>query len=93
MTHIVGTKGTYKGTVANADGNFRIKLDSLPTILVVRFLGYKTKEQIINVDFSDSLVVYMEKTYLEMEEIVVTGEDAISIMKEVIRREKDMEGI
>ena len=86
--HIV-IKGTYKGTVANADGNFRIKLDSLPTTLVVRFLGYKTKEQTINVDFSDSLVVYMEEAYLEMEEIVVTGEDpAISIMKEVIRRKK-----
>ncbi len=86
--HII-IKGTYKGTIANADGKFRMELDSLPATIVVRFLGFKTKEHSINPDFSGSLTVYMEEAFIEMEEIVVTGEDpAISIMKEVITRKK-----
>lgn len=86
--HII-IKGTYKGTIANADGEFNITVNTLPATLVARFLGYETKEIEIPVGHEGPVDFLMEEAFLEMEEIVVTGEDpAISIMREVIERKK-----
>ena len=86
--HII-IKGTYKGTIANADGEFTLKVDSLPATIVVRFLGFQTNEQEILPGHEGPLDFLMEEAFLEMEEITVTGEDpAISIMREVIRRKQ-----
>lgn len=86
--HII-IKGTYKGTIANADGEFTLRVDSLPAIITARFLGYQTSEQEIMPGHNEPLDFLMEEAFLEMEEITVTGEDpAISIMREVIRRKQ-----
>jgi len=86
--HII-IKGTYKGTIANADGEFTLRVDSLPATIMVRFLGYKTNEQEIFPGHEGPVDFLMEEAFLEMEEITVTGEDpAISIMREVIRRKQ-----
>lgn len=37
-------KGTTRGTQADATGNFSVKVDQLPATLVVRAIGYTTKE-------------------------------------------------
>jgi len=86
--HII-IKGTYKGTIANADGEFTLRVDSLPATIVVRFLGFISNEQRIDESHEGPLDFFMEEAFLEMEEITVTGEDpAISIMREVINRKK-----
>ncbi len=86
--HII-IKGTYKGTIANADGEFTLKVDSLPATIVVRYLGYKTSEQEILAGHEGPLDFFLEEAFLEMQEITVTGEDpAISIMREVIQRKQ-----
>ncbi|MCG8374245.1 MAG: DUF5686 and carboxypeptidase regulatory-like domain-containing protein [Balneolales bacterium] len=83
--HII-IKGTYKGTIANEDGEFSLKVDELPATLIARFLGYESKE-IVVMSADEPVDFLMEEAFLEMEEIIVTGEDpAISIMREVIRR-------
>lgn len=86
--HII-IKGTYKGTIANADGEFKLTVSALPATIVVRFLGYKTMEIVVEADHKGPVDFLMEEAFLEMQEITVTGEDpAISIMKEVIRRKQ-----
>lgn len=86
--HII-IKGTYKGTIANADGEFTLKVDSLPAVITARFLGYKTSEIEIKPGHNSPLDFLMEEAFLEMQEITVTGEDpAISIMREVIQRKQ-----
>ncbi len=86
--HVI-IKGTYKGTIANADGEYSIKVDSLPATIVARFLGFESMERTVDASFEGDLDFPLKEAYLEMEEIVVTGEDpAISIMKEVIRRKQ-----
>ena len=86
--HVI-IKDTYKGTITNADGEFRLQIDEFPATIVVRFLGFESRE--ITVDASTSMPVnfLLKESVSEMGEITVTGEDpAISIMKEVIRRKQ-----
>ena len=86
--HVI-IKGTYKGTIANADGEFTLRVDELPATIVVRFLGYQTQEKEISLGHEGPVDFLMEEAFLEMEEITVTGEDpAISIMREVIKRKQ-----
>jgi hypothetical protein len=86
--HVI-IKGTYQGTIANADGEYSLKVSEFPATISVRFLGYESQEKTIDASFSGSLDFEMKEAFLELGEITVTGEDpAISIMKEVIRRKQ-----
>lgn len=86
--HVI-IKGTYKGTIANADGEYSLNVPTLPAIIVVRFLGYESKELTVDASHTGPLDFLMDEAFLELGEITVTGEDpAISIMKEVIRRKQ-----
>lgn len=86
--HVI-IKGTYKGTIANADGEFTLRVDSLPATIVVRFLGYQTQEQTVKPGHEGPVDFLMEEALMELGEITVTGEDpAISIMREVIKRKQ-----
>ena len=42
--HII-IKGTYKGTIANADGEFTLRVDSLPATIVLDHLGRHDPER------------------------------------------------
>lgn len=87
--HVI-IKGTYKGTIANADGEYTLKVNTLPATIVVRFLGYESLEQEVDASHEGPLDFLMKEAFLELGEITVTGEDpAISIMKEVIRRKQE----
>ena len=86
--HVI-IKGTYTGTIANADGEYSLLLKELPATIVVRFIGFETQEQTVQPGHSGPLDFMMKEAVVQMQELTVTGEDpAISIMKEVIRRKK-----
>ncbi len=86
--HVI-IKGTYKGTIANADGEYSLRVETLPATIIVRFLGYESKEQEVTTSIEGQLDFKLKEAFLELEEITVTGEDpAISIMKEVIKRKQ-----
>lgn len=86
--HVI-IKGTYQGTIANADGEYSLRVDTFPATIVVRFLGYESLEQQVTASFEGSLDFELNEAFLELGEITVTGEDpAISIMKEVIKRKQ-----
>ena len=41
--HIM-VKNTYKGTIANSDGQFSLAVSNLPITLIARYVGYETVE-------------------------------------------------
>ena len=85
----IAIKNTYKGTISNAEGRFEIQVDQLPSTLVIRFIGYRQQEILIQEQPPEPLVIRLEPEVLEMDEVVVTGEDpGLSIMEQVIARKQ-----
>jgi hypothetical protein len=85
----ISIEGTYKGTITNVDGYYTLTVKDFPARIVVRFIGYETLIREINADSSPDQDFALKPSQLQLEEIVITGEDpAISIMKEVIRRKQ-----
>ncbi|WP_298948370.1 carboxypeptidase-like regulatory domain-containing protein [uncultured Polaribacter sp.] len=64
-------KGSTRGEVTDFDGNFSIKIDKTPAILVVSYLGYKTKEVVVNKQ--TTLTIQLEQDSEQLEEIVIIG--------------------
>ncbi len=82
-------KGTYKGTITNANGMFRLSVDSLPAVLMIRYIGYQSKQIPIKNPTDDVLHIQLMPSTLNMPEVVVTGEDpAIDIMRKVIEHKQ-----
>jgi len=86
--HVV-IEGTYKGTIANEDGEFSLIVKSFPATIVVRYIGFESQKKTIQAGHSTALDFLMKESVAQMEQLVVTTEDpAIAIMKEVIARKK-----
>jgi TonB-linked SusC/RagA family outer membrane protein len=64
-------KGTNKGVVSDIDGHYSINVGSEGVHLVFSFIGYMTKEIVIEGQRSVNLI--MEEELKEVEEIVVVG--------------------
>ena len=82
-------KGTYKGTITNAEGEFRITIDSLPATLMIRYVGYHSDQANIT-SRNDTLIhFHLKPATLTMPDVVVTGQDpAIDIMRKVIEHKQ-----
>lgn len=80
--------GTYRGTTTNTDGQFSLAADSLPSTLLVRYIGYEQQTVTVQ-DANRHLDIALVPAITEMPEIVITGEDpALSIMERVIARKQ-----
>ncbi|MFD0964314.1 TonB-dependent receptor [Pseudofulvibacter geojedonensis] len=64
-------QGTSVGTVTDIDGKFKIALNSESGILVVSYVGYKTRR--IKIDKSQNIEINFEPSD-ELEEVIVTAE-------------------
>ena len=64
-------KGTSKGAVTNMDGEFSLNVDSLPTTIVVSYIGFITKE--MRVENSALGPIVMESDQQQLDEVVVIG--------------------
>lgn len=64
-------KDTSKGAVTDFDGNFTIKDVPINSILVVSYLGFKTKE--VTVTGSDALQILLDDDTESLDEVVVIG--------------------
>ena len=69
-------KGTAKGEVTNMDGEFTITLDTTPVTLVVSYLGYVSKELVI--EKQTQVTVHLEPDQQQLEEIVIIGYGSVS---------------
>jgi len=84
-------KDTYRGTITNGNGNFSLTIpDSLlPATLLIRYIGYETKQLTVTQNSSAKHNISLNPSVTEMQEIVVTDEDpGMRIMREVIKRKQ-----
>ena len=66
----VVVKGTSQGTQTDFDGNFTLSITQEAPILVVSYVGYKTKE--IS-QLGENLTIQLEEDASQLDEVVVTG--------------------
>ena len=66
----VSVKGTNKGSITNADGNFTILVDTTTGFLTFFFIGYETKTISAKSLFQTN-TVYLDKTKIAINEVVV----------------------
>lgn len=82
-------KDTYLGTISNKDGEYSLKINKMPATVLVRYIGYISKEITITKKSPETQDIFLQPTILKMKSVVVTAEDpAVSIMREVIRRKQ-----
>ena len=80
--------GTYRGTIANDEGEYSLKVQQLPATLKVSYIGYVSQDRVLTtpaerVDFVLTPVPFL------FDPIVVTAEtSAEGIMRQVIRRKQ-----
>ncbi len=67
----VFVKGTTSGVSTDANGRYSITLPPEKNILIFSFVGYKTKE--IVVDNKTTIDIKLSETYSELDEVVVIG--------------------
>ncbi len=80
----VWVKNTTRGTITNAQGKFTLSLDHWPDTIMVRHLGYHTRQQVVRAASDHPLTISLKPARLEMEEVVVTPLTGEDIMRKVI---------
>ena len=81
--------GSYRGTIANDEGEYSLKVQQLPATLTVSYIGYVSQERELTapaerIDFALTPVPFL------LDPIVVTAEtSAEGIMRQVIRRKQE----
>ena len=82
-------EGTYSGTITNRQGHFSIHVDSVPVVLVVRFIGYQSLRYELEAIPEGELRLPLAPSVLVLPEVTVTGEDpGIRIMRRVIEEKQ-----
>ncbi|MGD9898991.1 MAG: DUF5686 family protein [Calditrichaceae bacterium] len=80
-------EGTYRGTITNEDGKFRLETSPPPVTLIITYIGYETKKILIHSESDRQLHITLRPVVLESDPIIVIAEDpAMGIMREVIKR-------
>ncbi|UZJ65791.1 carboxypeptidase-like regulatory domain-containing protein [Sphingobacterium sp. KU25419] len=67
----VSEKGTNNQAATSNDGVFSLKIQKLPTTLIIRGIGFKSKEQQIQTDKGINIVLVSDNSALD--EVVVVG--------------------
>ena len=68
----VSIKGTNTGVVTDIDGHFSFSQLPAKAILVISYIGYKTKEYIVEKNTPQPLMITIERSAAQMENVVVT---------------------
>ncbi len=83
-------KGTTKGTLSNAQGNYVIQIGPQKETLVFRFIGYKVVEKVVDGTKGDqTLNITLQNDGVMLKEIVVTANNedpAMEIMRQAIAK-------
>ncbi len=65
-------KSTNSGAVTDAEGKFSLSLHAFPATLTVSYLGYQTREVVINSE-EESITVYLAEEINQINEVVIVG--------------------
>ncbi len=71
----INIRGTQKGGITDFEGAFHIETDSLPALLVFRYIGYKTVEKVVYAPVP-RLKIVMEETAENLEKLVISASRA-----------------
>ncbi len=80
--------GTYDGAISNAEGKYVLDLRSLPAVVEVRYIGYRSQRIDVTEDAADVHHFALDPVPIEMETLVVTAEDGQKIMRKVIAQKQ-----
>ena len=81
--------GAYDGTISNTEGRYVLSLRSLPAVVEVRYIGYRSQQYHVTEDAADVRDFALEPVPIEMEALVVTAEDmGPNIMRKVIAQKQ-----
>lgn len=68
----VGVKDTHKGVVTDIDGHFSFEQLSIPSVIIISYIGYKTKEMHIGKGHPQFIEISIERTEGQLENVVIT---------------------
>ncbi len=86
-------EGTLKGIIANRSGQYSIQVDRLPATLIVRYIGYESAKIYLTETSSTEQNILLKPAPIEMEALVVTGEDpGVRVMRNVIAKKRSWFG-
>ncbi len=81
--------GAYDGTISNTEGKYVLSLRSLPAVVEVRYIGYRSQQYHVTEDAADVHDFALEPVPIELETLVVTAEDmGPNIMRKVIAQKQ-----
>ena len=81
--------GTYRGTIANDEGEYSLKVQQLPATLKVSHIGYVSQERVLTAP-AERIDVALTPVPFLLDPIVVTAQtSAEGIMRQVIRRKQE----
>ena len=81
--------GAYDGTISNTEGKYVLSLRSVPAVVEVRYIGYRSQQYHVTEDAADVHDFALEPVPIEMEALVVTAEDmGPNIMRKVIAQKQ-----
>ena len=81
--------GAYDGTISNTEGKYVLSLRSLPAVVEVRYIGYRSQQYQVTEDAADVRDFALEPVPIELETLVVKAEDmGPNIMRKVIAQKQ-----
>ncbi len=78
---------TYIGTTSNQDGHYSLEIPTIPSMVIVYYIGYETRKIKLENLGENKLNISLNPIVLELKSIVITGsreDPAIRIMRKVI---------
>ncbi|MBN2356308.1 carboxypeptidase-like regulatory domain-containing protein, partial [candidate division KSB1 bacterium] len=77
--------GKMRGTIANADGSYRLDIEQWPAAISASYIGYRSDTLHISSGTPEVLDIQLEPTLIHLEDLTITAENpAVAIMRRVI---------
>ena len=90
LAHVsVKAEGTEVQTVTNEDGMFTLKTHQQPRYLRLSHIGYKTRRVALEQGATDQLRIRMQSNTVELQEVLVSADDPLSILKAAMMYKSD----
>jgi hypothetical protein len=82
---------TSLGSISNQQGefSFKIPLDLSDPMMVVSYMGYRTKMLPVSYPVDKELTIELEKDLIPLQEVIIRYSDPAKLLKEAIRRIPD----
>jgi hypothetical protein len=82
---------TSLGSISNLQGefSFKIPLDLSDPMMVVSYMGYRSKMLPVSYPLEDELIIELEKETIPLQEVIIRYSDPVKLLREAIKRFPD----